>query len=231
MINPFGDFQAVACQKKEIPLKRIVRVKQDVVDQILEGYLEIVEAEARDFVWLVEQSRVLKTYNTAIKLIQGMRYDADDIEEFCCELDSSSKIPYMLEGPAGIFLSALINRLDEKRIVLRLKDLQKSFHMLGYRLPAGKTLVIQGDAGDFTGAGLNGGHLEIEGSVGNWCGAGMLLGRIQVGGSAGWKTGEWMKAGEIQVQGYIQGVGQNIFGGKVTERGKTIYPRNSGNSQ
>ncbi len=230
MKNPFGDFQAVACQKKEIPLKRIVLVKQDVVNHILEGYLQIVEAEARDFVWLVEQSRVLKTYDTAVKQIQSWRYDVDDIEEFCCELDSSTKIPYMLEGPAGIYLSALINRLDEKRIVLRLKDLQKTFHMLGYRLPDGKILVIQGNAGDFTGAGLNGGDLEVEGSVGNWCGAGMLQGRIRVGGAAGWKTGEWMKAGEIQVEGYIQSIGQNMFGGKVTEKGKVIYPRNSGNS-
>ena len=198
MKNPFGDFQAVVYEKKEIPLKRIVKAGQEALSKILDGYLQIVEAEARDFVWLVEQSRVLRTYNTAVKQIQGLHYDPDDIEEFCSELDSSSKIPYMIEGPAGIYLSALINQLGEERIVLRLKDFKKKFHLLGYRLPTGKTLVIQGDVGDFIGTSLVGGHLIVEGSVGNWCGAGMLQGEIRVTGSAGWKTGEWMKAGEIR---------------------------------
>ena len=225
MKNPFVDFQTVPYQKKEIPLKRIVKEKQEIVDSILKGYLQIVETEAKDFVWLTEQSRVLKTYNTAVEQIQGLQYDPDDIEEFCSELDSSSKIPYMIEGPAGIYLSALVNQLDDDRIVLRLRDFEKRFHLAGYRLPTGKTLVIQGDVGDFTGASLTGGQLVVEGSVGNWCGAGMLKGEISIAGSAGWKTGEWMKAGEIHVQGYVQSVGQNIFGGKVTERGRLIFPQ------
>jgi len=225
MKNPFGDFRTIAYQRKQIPLDRIVRVKQDAVDQILQGYLQIVEAEARDFVWLVEQSRVLQTYHSAVRQIQELHYDPDDIEDFCGELDSSTTIPCMIEGPAGIYISALINQLGEDRIVLRLKDLQKMFHLVGYRLPAGKTLVIQGDVGDFAGASLTGGHLVVEGSVGNWCGAGMLQGQIQVAGSAGWKTGEWMKAGEIHVEGYVRGMGQNIFGGKIAERGKLIFPR------
>ena len=96
MKNPFGDFQAVACQKKEIPLKRIVKARQEALAKILAGYLQIVEAEARDFVWLVEQSRVLRTYNTAVKQIQGLHYDPDDIEEFCSELDSSSKLKHRI---------------------------------------------------------------------------------------------------------------------------------------
>ena len=229
MKNPFGDFQAVPYKKREIPLDRIVQAKQEAITRILKGYFQIVEAEAREFVWLVEQSRVLKTYNEAVKKIKELDYDPDDIEEFCNELDSSTKIPYMIEGPSGIYISALINQLDESRIALRLKDFRKRFHLLGYRLPAGKTLVIQGDVGDFTGASLTGGHLVVEGSVGNWCGAGMLQGEILVTGSAGWKTGQWMKAGEIHVEGYIQSVGRNIFGGKVTERGKPVLPRQTDN--
>ena len=231
MKNPFRDFHAVDYQKKEIPLERIVRAKQKVMEHILDGYLHIVETEAKDFVWLVEHSRVLKTYNTAVKRIQGLHYDQDDIEEFCGELDSSNKIPYMIAGPAGIYVSALINQLREDRIVLRLRDFQKSFHLFGYRLPVGKTLELQGDVGDFTGAGLAGGRLVVEGSAGNWCGAGMMQGEILVTGTAGWKTGEWMQAGEIHVEGWIRGVGKNIFGGKVYERGKLIAPRESGSQQ
>ena len=131
----------------------------------------------------------------------------------------------MIEGPAGIYVSALINNLHEDRIVLRLRDCQKKFHLLGYHLPAGKTLVLQGDMGDFTGAGLAGGCLVVEGSAGNWCGAGMMQGEIQISGSAGWKTGAWMKAGEIHVQSWVRSVGENILGGRVYEQGKLIFPR------
>ena len=228
MRNPFQDFQTVSFRKKKIPLSRIVRAKQEVMTHILEGYLQLVEAEAKDFVWLVEQSRVLKTYNESVKHVQRLNYDQDDIEEFCGELDSSNKVPYMIEGPAGIYVSALVNQLGEDRVVLRLKDYHKNFHLLGYRLPVGKTLILQGDIGDFTGAGLAGGCLLVEGSAGNWCGAGMMHGEILVAGTAGWKTGEWMKAGEIRVEGWIRGVGQNILGGKIYEQGKLITPQHRG---
>lgn len=228
MKNPFQEFQTVSFKNKNLPLSRIVRAKQDVMAHILEGYLHLVEAEAKDFVWLVEQSRVLKTYSEAVKYVQSLNYDQDDIEEFCGELDGSTKVPYVIEGPAGIYVSALVNQLSEDRVVLRLKDYQKKFHLLGYRLPVGKTLIIQGDIGDFTGTGLAGGCLVVEGSAGNWCGAGMLQGEIRVAGTAGWKTGEWMKAGEIHVEGWIRGVGQNILGGRIYEQGKLVSPQNRG---
>ena len=77
MRNPFQDFQAVPYKEKEIPLQQIVRAKQEVMERILGGYLQIVEAEAKDFVWLVERSRVLKTYNAAVESIQGFHYDSD----------------------------------------------------------------------------------------------------------------------------------------------------------
>lgn len=228
MKNPFQEFQTVSFKNKNLPLSRIVRAKQDVMAHILEGYLHLVEAEAKDFVWLVEQSRVLKTYSEAVKYVQSLNYDQDDIEEFCGELDGSTKVPYVIEGPAGIYVSALVNQLSEDRVVLRLKDYQKKFHLLGYRLPVGKILIIQGDIGDFTGTGLAGGCLVVEGSAGNWCGAGMLQGEIRVAGTAGWKTGEWMKAGEIHVEGWIRGVGQNILGGRIYEQGKLVSPQNRG---
>ena len=79
MKNPFLDFQTVSHKKQEIPLNRIVRARQEAMHRILGGYLSLVEAEAKDFVWRVEQSRVLKTYDAAVKRIQGIHYDQDDI--------------------------------------------------------------------------------------------------------------------------------------------------------
>jgi hypothetical protein len=228
MRNPFLDFREVPFEKKEIPLQRIVKAKEETMERILNGYLQLVEEEVKDLVWLVEHSRVVKAYSAAMKSIRELNYDTDDIEEFCAELDSSNKIPYMISGPAGIYLSALINNAKEDRIVLRLGEFQRTFHFLGYRLPEGKSLVIHGDVGDFIGAGLSGGHLVVEGSTGNWCGAGMMKGKIVVTEHTGQNTGEWMRGGEIHVDGRIRSVGRTIFGGKIYQRGKLLMPQDLG---
>lgn len=225
MRNPFLDFGSFPYQKKELPLDRIVRAKEEIMDRTIQGYLQLVEEEVKDLVWLVEHSRVVKAYSTAVKSIRDLQYDADDIDEFCAELDSSNKIPYMISGPAGIYLSALVNHAREDRIVLRLKDYQRTFHFMGYRLPEGKTLVLQGDVGDFIGAGLSGGRLVVEGSTGNWCGAGMMKGEVLVTEHAGQNTGEWMRGGEIHVDGRIRSVGKTLFGGRIYQRGKLLVPQ------
>jgi hypothetical protein len=220
--NPFLDFRLLPYEKKEIPLNRIVRARQEIMDGILEGYLQLVEEEVKDLAWLVEGSHVARTYTAAVSKVRDLHYNQDDIEDFCAELDSAKRIPYTISGPAGIYLSALINHAPEERIVLRPQDFDRSFHFLGYRLPEGKTLILQGNVGDFIGAGLSGGHLVVEGSVGNWCGAGMMNGEILVTGCVGQKTGEWMRGGEIQVDGSIGSVGRGRFGGKIYQRGKLV---------
>lgn len=228
MKNPFLEFCSVPYKKKEIPLEGIVRAKEGVMERIMEGYLRLVEEEAKDLVWFVEHSRVVKAYNAALKSIQEIEYDQDDIEEFCTELDGTNKIPYMISGPAGIYVSAMVNHCEEDRIVLRLKDFQRTFHFFGYRLPETKTLVLEGDVGDFIGAGLSGGRLEVEGSTGNWCGAGMMKGAILVAKYAGQNTGEWMRGGEIRVEGRIRSIGKTFFGGKIYEGKKLIVPQGPG---
>jgi len=228
MKNPFLDFRSVPYKKKEIPLDRIVQAKQEVMGRIMEGYLRLVEEEAKDLVWLVEHSRVVNAYSAAVKNIQELNYNQDDIEEFCAELDSSDKVPYMISGPAGIYVSAMVNHCEDDRIVLRLKDYQRTFHFFGYRLPEGKTLILQGNGGDFIGSGLSGGRLVVEGSAGNWCGAGMMKGEILVTKYTGQSTGEWMRGGEIRVDGHIRSMGKTLFGGMIYERGKRIYPQESG---
>ncbi|MFW6147262.1 MAG: hypothetical protein ACOC6B_02610 [Thermodesulfobacteriota bacterium] len=224
MVNPFEDFKNYPYKKKEIPLDRIVRDKKKVIEQIMEGYLKLVEEEVKDLVWLVEHSRLIKAYSSALRTIEKIDYDTDDIEELCAELDKGDKIPYLISGPAGIYLSALINNAKESTIQLRLYELNRAFHFLGYRLPEGKNLMLKGDAGDFIGAGLSGGRLSIEGSTGNWTGAGMMDGELTISGNAGQNTGAWMSGGQIQVEGHILGIGKTIHGGRIYHRGNPIRP-------
>lgn len=222
MINLFEDFKEYPYKKKDIPLDRIVRAKERVMDQIIEGYLKLVEEEVKDLVWLVEHSRVVKAYSSALRTIQELDYDIDDIEELCFELDKGGRIPYLISGPVGIYLSALCNNAKEESIRLRLYELKRIFHFLGYRLPEGKTLILEGDVGDFIGAGLSGGKLTVEGSTGNWAGAGMMKGELFITEHTGQNTGEWMSGGEIHIEGQIRGIGKTIFGGHIYQHGKPI---------
>jgi hypothetical protein len=222
--NPFSDFRSLPYTKRELPLEGIVKAKEEVMERIVDGYRHLVEEEIKDLVWLVEHSRVARAYSAALKSLQDLSYDQDDIEDFCADIDNSDKIPYIISGPAGIYVSALINNAKEDRMVLRLEDYEQTYHFLGYRLPEGKTLVLQGNVGDFTGASLSGGHLVVEGSTGNWCGAGMTRGEILVTGFTGLNTGEQMRGGEIHVDGRIRSVGRTIFGGRIYQRGQLIAP-------
>ena len=111
----------------------------------------------------------------------------------------------------------------EEEIVLKLSELKTEINLLGFRLSKGRRLVIEGDAGDFTGIGLEGGELFVEGNAKNWTGAGMRNGKILVKKNIGLHTGEWMMGGEIYVGGRVRGLG-NIVDGKVYERDKLVYP-------
>jgi formylmethanofuran dehydrogenase subunit C len=224
VVNPFQDFKNYPYTKKEIPLDRIVQAKEKVIEQIMEGYVKLVEEEVKDLVWLVEHSRLIKAYSSALRTIEKIDYDVDDIEELCLELDKGDKIPYLISGPAGIYLSALINNAKEDTIQLRLYELKRAFHFLGYRLPEGKNLMLQGNAGDFIGAGLSGGRVRVEGSTGNWAGAGMMDGELSISGNAGQNTGAWMSGGQIQVEGHILGIGKTVHGGRIYQRGNLIRP-------
>lgn len=93
MINPFEDFREYPYKKKEIPLDHIVRAKEKIMDEIVEGYLKLVEEEVKDLVWLVEHSRLVRAYSAAIRTVEKLDYDIDDIEELCLELDREGRIP------------------------------------------------------------------------------------------------------------------------------------------
>jgi hypothetical protein len=224
MSNPFVDFKAYPFKKREIPLDRIIAVKRKTMEQIINGYLELSEREVKEMVWLVEHSRIVKAYSAALESVKELEYDSDDIEEFCTELDKGGKIPYLISGPAGIYVSALCNNVGDAEIHLKLYELKRTFHFLGYRLPEGKTLVLEGNVGDFVGTGLSGGKLIVEGSTGNWTGAGMVKGELSVKNHAGQNTGEWMKGGVIRVGGHIRGIGKSISGGYIYQREKLLFP-------
>ena len=225
MKNPFEDFKDHRTAEREIPLDSIIQSRDRVMSDIIKGYEKLLEEEVKELVWLVQYNTVIKAYTLAEKVVKDMEYKAEDIEDFCYELDTTDKIPYLITGPAGIYISALCNYAKEEEIVLKLNDLRTQINLLGYRLPVGKKVVVEGNLGDFTGIGMEGGELILEGNAKNYTGAGMKSGRIRIAKNIGLHTGEWMMGGEIFVGGRVRGMGK-IVDGKVYEDEKLIYPRN-----
>jgi hypothetical protein len=219
--NPFEDFKDFRSQRRSIPLDHLVASHDEAVAGLVAGYSKLVEHELKSLVWFVENNRVIEAYEIACKLIRGLDYDVQNIEEFCYRLDSGAQMPYLISGPAGIYISALCNQAADEAIVLRLGQMERQVHFIGYRLPYGKSLRIEGDGGNFTGAALQGGQLTVTGSAGNWTGAGMSDGRITVVEQCGRNTGEWMQGGEIWVGGRIQGLGRSITG-RIYQAGEPV---------
>jgi hypothetical protein len=221
--NPFEEFKVFTVEETAIPLERIVRSTEGIMDQVRRGYEKLLEEEAKELVWMVQYNTIIKAYEVAEKYVKGIDYSTEDIEDFCFALENTQKIPYLIPGPAGLYISALCNYVQEEEILLKLSELKTEINLLGFRLPKGKRLVIEGDAGDFTGIGIEGGELAVEGSAKNWTGAGMRSGKILVKKNIGLHTGEWMMGGEIYVGGRVRGLG-NIVEGKVFERDKLVFP-------
>jgi hypothetical protein len=221
--NPFEEFKTLTGPKANIPLDQIVQSTEAVMDRIRWGYEKLLEEEAKELVWMVQYNTIVKAYEVAEKYVKEIDYSAEDIEDFCFALENTQKIPYLIPGPAGIYLSALCNYTEEEDIILKLAELRTEINLVGFRLPKGKRLIIDGDTGDFTGIGLEGGELVVEGNAKNWTGAGMRSGKILVKKNIGLHTGEWMMGGEIYVGGRVRGIG-NIVEGKVFEKDKLVYP-------
>jgi hypothetical protein len=221
--NPFQEFYTYAFQSSPLPLEQMIQSTERVMNRIREGYEKLLEEEAKELVWMVQYNTIIKAYEVAEKHVREIQYTAEDIEDFCFALESTQRIPYLIPGPAGLYISALCNYAPEDEIMLKLTELKTEINLLGFRLPKGKRLVIEGDTGDFTGIGLEGGELVIDGNTKNWTGAGMRSGKISVKKNIGLHTGEWMMGGEIYGGGRVRGLG-NIVEGKVFERDKLLYP-------
>lgn len=221
MLNPFEDFKNFLSKVKSLPLEELSMAHDQVMAELAVGYGKLVEQEMKSLVWFVEHNRVIEAYKMAIEVIKEVSYDAHSIEEFCYVLESGPDIPYLISGPAGIYLAALCNQTPEDTIVLRLGDMQRTLHFLGYRLPYGKSLRIEGDAGNFTGSALQGGDITVIGSSGDWTGAGMTEGKITISKNCGHNTGEWMQGGEIWVGSRIRGLGR-LTSGRIYQAGEPL---------
>jgi formylmethanofuran dehydrogenase subunit C len=98
---------------------------------------------------------------------------------------------------------------------------------IGSRMTRGE-IIVKGNCGNFTGAGMKGGRILIEGNTADWLGSGMRGGLIEVRGSAGDFIGGafpgekfGMRGGTILVnKNSGKETGLRMLGGLITVKGR-----------
>jgi hypothetical protein len=218
-MNPFEAFRSYNATQRELPLDRILARRDAVLQRLLQNYQAFIDEESKQLIWVVEQGALSRAYTTAVEALQGVDFSVEDLEDMCLELDASDGVTTPMGAPSGLFIAAMCNHVPADDIALNLRIFRRRWPFLGYRLPRGRRLSLDGDAGDFVGALLDGGEVVVTGNAGNYTGVGMKAGTVQIGYSTGKYTGEGMRGGTLRVGGRIAALGRvkqgNIFEGDV----------------
>jgi hypothetical protein len=223
MVNPFQEFRAYATAQRDLPLDRILAQRDEVLQRLLQGYQMLVEEESKQLIWVVEQGALSRAYATAVEALQGIAFTLEDLEDICLELDKVDGVATPLGAPSGLFIAAMCNHVQAAEIHLNLQTLSRRWPFLGYRLPLGRRLQLDGNAGDFVGALLEGGEVTVAGNVGNYAGIGMKAGVLHIKHSAGKYAGESMRGGTLRVDGYIGSLGK-AKQGTIYEGNRQVFP-------
>ena len=226
-MNPFQEFRGYAVAQRELPLDRILAQRDQVLQELLHGYQTLVEEESKQLVWVVEQGALSRAYATAVDVLRGIAFTTEDLEDICLELDKADGVSTPLGAPSGLFIAAMCNLVPSEDVQLNLRVLTRRWPFLGYRLPRGRRLRLEGNAGDFVGALLEGGEVVVAGNAGNYTGIGMKAGVLHIKHSTGKYAGEGMRGGTLRVEGYISSVGKAKHGA-IYEGSRQVFPSEPG---
>jgi hypothetical protein len=156
-------------------------------------------------------------------MLQGIEFTVEDLEDTCLELDAVDGVTTPLGAPSGLFIAAMCNHVQADDIGLNLQAFTRRWPFLGYRLPRGRRLRLEGDAGDFVGALLEGGEVRVTGNAGNYAGIGMKAGLLHIRHSTGKYTGEGMRGGTLRINGHIGALGKARWG-VIYEGTRQVFP-------
>src|SRR5215471_6264604 len=222
-MNPFEAFRSYSATRRELPLDRILARRDQVLQRLTQSYQALIEEESKQLVWVVEQGALSRAYSIAIEALRGVDFTVEDLEDMCLELDTNDGVTTPMGAPSGLFIAAMCNHVPTDDIALSLRVFRRRWPFLGYRLPRGRRLYLDGDAGDFVGALLEGGEVVVTGNAGNYAGIGMRTGTLQIGYSTGKYTGEGMRGGTLRVGGRIGELGR-VKQGVIYEGERQVFP-------
>jgi hypothetical protein len=172
----------------------------------------------------------MKNFLKAQDALKGVDYSKKDVERFCIMLDElQSEVAFFMR--VGLFLSALVENLNDEVFELDLRRLKEPIDNLGWENTkhltiygrAGRTLgalmekgkiVLEGDAGNYAGVAMSGGTLEIKGNAGHHVGGLWWIPNYEAGDPVTYKI--VMKGGRIFVRGNADTfIGAGMEGGEI----------------
>ncbi|MFH0860854.1 MAG: hypothetical protein V1921_06600 [Candidatus Altiarchaeota archaeon] len=165
------------------------------------------------------------------------------------ETDSTLRRQYYEK--VGLFMSALVEGSKDHEVKVKIR---RPFNYVGFRMGENKKLTVEGNLGDHTAFGLDGGDLtivgntedntaiymrcgslNIKGNTGKNIGCSMVTGAINVSGNAGDNVGDRIHGGLIDVGGSIGKIGTPVDGsvegyvgpdryGEIRHKGVRVAP-------
>ncbi|MFA5831763.1 MAG: hypothetical protein WC878_08125 [Candidatus Paceibacterota bacterium] len=98
---------------------------------------------------------------------------------------------------------------------------------IGKNLATGKSICVEGNAGDYIGDDMSGGKIYVEGNAGERTGFFMFGGEIHVKGDSGNNTGVFMGNGTLHIDGDVASFDKTAFRpdnkGTIIWKGQTIW--------
>lgn len=160
------------------------------------------------------------TYKRAEEIVRGINYSKYELQSFCNELSYYQK--YDGFHWEGLYLSALVNKIinDDGKIMLDLSDIGSKLDCVGAFLKKGM-LIINSNAGQWTGYSMKDGELTINGDTEGYAGYDMKGGILRIKGRAKYFTGDKMTGGKIYAK-EIDNVSVHYVSGEIYEGKKKI---------
>jgi formylmethanofuran dehydrogenase subunit C len=186
-------------------------------------------------------------YDYGLELVKQMSesvsYSSKDITSFVLSLEEfqESQAQGRSRVRMGLFLSALINNCKDKEFTIFTGQLSKKNYYIGYKNT--KNILVEGDAGEYSGhkmgsgtliikgnsifyvgGEMKGGNIVVKGNAGDYVGYRTEGGTITIEGNTGHQIGYEMRGGTIHLNGdYGLGTfGHDMKGGNIYHKGKLI---------
>ena len=149
-------------------------------------------------------------------------YNREDVEEFAARCLPEFREHTCYTRNAGLYLSALVNRIGRPGEVFTLRlpySGKQKLDSIGNYLD-GPTLLVYGHVGACLGFGMRSGLLRLQGAAGDSAGMGMHGGVLEIDGTVRKGLGEVMQGGIIRLRGRARGwVAKNARAGKIDIEG------------
>jgi len=143
-MNPFEAFRSYSATRRELPLDRILARRDQVLQQLSQSYQALIEEESKQLIWVVEQGALSRAYSTAVEALRSIDFTVEDLEDMCLELDTNDGVTTPMGAPSGLFIAAMCNQVPANDIALNLHIFRHRWPFLGYRLPRGRRLYLDG---------------------------------------------------------------------------------------